>query len=850
MQIDRLYTVAGQEIFAEADFRIHQSEDGTNYIVPRKWQSAAIDVLLDRVFFKGDIPAGLSRQRDPAVPEFLWPAMGAEEGGALARETDIRRVLWRVAGGLAYAAARAGLFDAPQDAESFYDELRYMLFYQVATLESALWRSGLDWAYGLTPAALAPQERIAALPQDFSPRAMPLSGVSVSPGDPRRDILKRVRLLAEIDMLQNGAGPLAVMLPIEHADSPAFIQDRKQGDIDAVARNLGIGLLKTAMHHVMDATDRGGVFGYDPAYNVRLKRALDDARASGAPEGALQRAIELARQGQESVALGAAEEESEFRPFITPVVSVPDDFIETALTGHGFMMVDAGKASYHAPAPELLAQLSDAVWSSGAPEIFFRGSASAFAVLGDDAVLGRSASGGFIFLPETEAPSATLNLMSFAAPAPATLDLKSFEHAVAVALVALEASLGAASLSPRTQRYRPVCLGLGNLASFLMASGRAYDSGEGRSMAALLSAALSGAAHHASARMADSIGAFDRYATVSKDYLQSIKARMNALGGTGTVLPGLTRRPPPLNAAQAQDDALLNGVRRLWDRAYGLGKEQGFRHAHLTSQATGIETQALLGIETRDLWPENALVRFEGYFADREGAAIYGKKMNPAVPRALLRLGYAAAEIDDMHVYAVGHGTLLGAPGINHDTLAAKGFSPEALARLDAALQNAQQLRYVFNEWTLGEGAQSLEALGFSEDDIDAASLYACGAMTLEGAPHLKPAHLAIFDCQRASAPGAVRAVTAEAQVAMQAAVEPFLSGAAAHVLALHHHAGIDDVQKLILKAWELGLKGLRIYREASSLQHPLAVPETLESLPAEPATSEKPLKQAAKILK
>lgn len=840
MHIDRLYTAAGVDVFAKAAFRIHVADDGHEYIVPRQWGGAAVEVLLARAFCKQPVPAAPQRQRDAAVPDFLWPAAAPARDAEMTAERDIRQVLHRIAGALAYHAAREGLFDAPADAEAFYDELRHLLLHQMAAFETALWSFGFDWAYGIAPVQCLPAERIAALPQDFAPRTLPLSAVTVAADDPRGDILQRIRLLAGIDALDRQedetAAPLSVMLPVEHVDSPAFINDRNQQDIDAAARLLGRKLLKTSMHHVMDAVDRSGVLGFDADYNHRLNAALVEARAGGAPEGALQRAIGLARQGYESAQLGPAEEDMPPAPFIAPVLSVPDDFIETALTGHGFMMVDGGKASYHAPAPELLARISDAVWSSGAPEIFFRDTAAATSALAErtaNITIGRSAAGGFVFLPGTEAPGATINLAAFAVTTPQVnasariVDIPAMTQAVTIITVALESFISAAGyLSPMTRQYRPLSLGVGGLATVLMGAGLAYDSASGRATAALLTAALSGAAHLASAQLTDNAGAFDGYAAFAQPYLQTVKARIAALGGKDLALPGMTRRPPPLNAALCPDKTLAAEAGKLWEKAYAVGKEQGFRHAHLTAMAASVEVQALLGAQTRDLWPENALVRFEGYVDDNNAAALYGKKMNPAVPRALQRLGYSAIEIDDIHSYAVGHGTLLDAPGINHGVLRAKGFSDDALRRLDAALQGAQHLRYVFNEWTLGEGADSLEALGFGDDEIDDASLYACGAMTLEGAPHLRPEHLAVFDCQRASAPGAVRFVSAEAQLRLQAAVEPFLSGGAGHLLALDHHAGIDDVQKLILTGWELGLKGLKLYREASSLQHPLAVTE------------------------
>jgi ribonucleoside-diphosphate reductase alpha chain len=277
------------------------------------------------------------------------------------------------------------------------------------------------------------------------------------------------------------------------------------------------------------------------------------------------------------------------------------------------------------------------------------------------------------------------------------------------------------------------------------------------------------------------------------------------------------------------DPALAMAVKNIWDKAYALGKEQGFRHCHLTGLATPLAVQGILGTTARDVAPEAGLIRFEGFFGDGvDSAALYGKKINPAVMQGLKRLGYSIAQIEDIYAYVVGHGTLLDAPAINHETLAAKGLSVEAIAAVEKALPAAQHIGYAFNRWTLGAAFDDfvvynddfLAALGFDEDDIDAANLYACGALTIEGAPHLSPDHLAVFDCLLPGGFG-VRRVSAEAQIRMQAAVEPFLSGAVSQTLSLDHHVGIEDVQRLILLGWELGVKRLSLWREGASLLHP-----------------------------
>ena len=112
----------------------------------------------------------------------------------------------------------------------------------------------------------------------------------------------------------------------------------------------------------------------------------------------------------------------------------------------------------------------------------------------------------------------------------------------------------------------------------------------------------------------------------------------------------------------------------------------------------------------------------------------------------------------------MGHGTLAAAPGVNHETLAAKGFTPEKIAAVEKAVASAFDIKFVFNKWTLGEDFLTgtlglsperidqpdfdlLAEIGFGKREIEAANEFACGAMTLEGAPGLNPDHLPVFDC-------------------------------------------------------------------------------------------------------
>ncbi|TYL22937.1 vitamin B12-dependent ribonucleotide reductase, partial [Streptococcus pyogenes] len=137
----------------------------------------------------------------------------------------------------------------------------------------------------------------------------------------------------------------------------------------------------------------------------------------------------------------------------------------------------------------------------------------------------------------------------------------------------------------------------------------------------------------------------------------------------------------------------------------------------------------------------------------------------------------------------VGHGNLNQAPGINPSTLKAKGFTDAKIEAVNAALKSAFDIKFVFNQWTLGADwvketfgftdeqlgdffFEMLPALGFSRKEIEAANVHVCGAMTLEGAPFLKTEHYAVFDCANPCGKIGKRYLSVESHIRMMAAAQ------------------------------------------------------------------------------
>jgi ribonucleoside-diphosphate reductase alpha chain len=117
----------------------------------------------------------------------------------------------------------------------------------------------------------------------------------------------------------------------------------------------------------------------------------------------------------------------------------------------------------------------------------------------------------------------------------------------------------------------------------------------------------------------------------------------------------------------------------------------------------------------------------------------------------------------------------------------------------------------------------ALFKLGYNNDQVDAIVSYIDATGTIEGAPGLKPEHLAVFDCSFKPARG-TRSIHYMGHVRMMAATQPFLSGAISKTVNLPHDCTLDDIAEAYLESWRLGLKAVAIYRDGSKGAQPLNV--------------------------
>ncbi len=367
-----------------------------------------------------------------------------------------------------------------------------------------------------------------------------------------------------------------------------------------------------------------------------------------------------------------------------------------------------------------------------------------------------------------------------------------------------------------------------------MTSGIPYDSDAGRAIGGALTAIMTGVSYATSAEMAEKLGPFPGFKKNREHMLRVIRNHRRAAYNERTGYEKVSQPPVPLDHAACADRDLIAHAKAAWDKALALGEKHGYRNAQATVIAPTGTIGLVMDCDTTGIEPDFALVKFK-----KLAGGGYWKIINRAVPEALRTLGYSEAEIAEIEVYAVGHGSMAQAPAINHTTLKAKGFTDEAIAKVEKALPTAFDIKFAFNKWTLGEefcrdklglsaedlaspAFDLLAALGFSKREVEAANIHVCGAMTVEGAPHLKPAHYPVFDCANPCGKIGKRYLSVESHIRMMAAAQPFISGAISKTINMPNEATVDDCKSAYLLSWKLALKANALYRDGSKLSQPL----------------------------
>ena len=880
--------------------------------VPARWSQVASDVIAQKYFRKAGVPARVRRVREAGVPEFLWrsvpdeAALGAlPEAERFGGETSAKQVFDRLAGAWAYWGWKGGYFGAEEDARAYYDEMRHMLAAQVAAPNSPQWfNTGLHWAYGIDGPAqghfyvdhrtgkLVRSRSSYEHPQPHACFIQSCADDLVNEGGIMDLWVREARLFkygsgtgtnfsslrGEGERLSGGgkssglmgflrigdraAGAIKsggttrraakmVIVDADHPDIEAFVswkivEEQKVASLVAGSKMHEERL--NAIFAAIRAWDGAEDAATDPTANEGLKAAIRAAKKCSIPETYVNRVLQYARQGYESIHFPTYDTDWDSEAYSTVAgqnsnnsIRVTDAFLEAVRQDGPWELLSRvdGSVTKTIRARDLWESVGHAAWACADPGIQFHDTVNAWHTCPEDGpIRGSNPCSEYMFLDDTACNLASINLLQFLRDG--AFDAEGYVHAARLWTLTLEISVLMAQfpskeIAQRSYDFRTLGLGYANIGGLLMNLGLSYDSHEGRALCGALTALLTGTSYATSAEIAGEVGAFPGYGKNAEPMLRVVRNHRRAARGEAEGYEGLAVPPVPLDHARCPDPRLAAMAREAWDEALRLGEAHGYRNAQATVIAPTGTIGLVMDCDTTGIEPDFALVKFK-----KLAGGGYFKIINRSVPAALRKLGYDDAQIGEIVAHAAGRGTLDGAPGVTHAALAERGFAPEDIGRVEAALPSAFDIRFAFNQWTLGEafcretlGIESaqladpsfdlLRHLGFTRAQVEAANDFVCGTMTLEGAPYLKDEHLPVFDCANPCGRKGKRFLSVESHIRMMAAAQSFISGAISKTINMQSDATIEDCQGAYELSWSLGVKANALYRDGSKLSQPLA---------------------------
>jgi ribonucleoside-diphosphate reductase alpha chain len=825
LQFQRRFTKEGVSPFDqfEYDYRtsIIRNPSGevvfemNNVEVPKQWSQIATDIIAQKYFRKAGVP---------------------QPDGSLGRETSTKQVAHRMANCWRVWGERYNYFAAPKDAQVFYEELVYSILNQACVPNSPQWfNTGLHESYGIKG---KPQghyfvdELDGQLKKSTSAyeRPQPHACFILSVDD---DLVNDGGIMdlwvreARIFKYGSGVGTNFSNIRGEGeklsggGTSSGLMSFLKIGDRAAGAIKSG-GTTRRAAKMVCLDLDHPEIVKFIDWKVEEEKKvgALINAGYDNDYEGEAYRTV----SGQNS----------------NNSVRVPNDFFTKLEKGEDWELTARtdGRVMKKVNSRELWNKIAYAAWRCADPGLQYNTTINEWHTCPKGGEIRASnPCSEYMFLDNTACNLASVNLRKFHDDDTNHFDVDGFEYTCRLWTVVLEVSVLMAQFPSKevaqlSYDYRTLGLGFANLGSVLMVSGIAYDSEEARGIAGAVSAIMTGVSYRTSAELARHLGAFNKFEENREDMLRVMRNHRLAAYDADTY-EQLSLKPQGIKARYCPD-YMLTAACKAWDEAVEMGEKYGYRNAQTTVIAPTGTIGLVMDCDTTGVEPDFALVKFK-----KLSGGGYFKIINQSVPLALTNLGYNDKEVDAIVKYAVGSGTFDGAPHINPQTLSEKGFIGEEIAKLSVAVKSAFEIGFVFNRFALGEACLErlgfsaaqyndwnfnlLEALGFTDEQVDAANDYICGTMTVEGAPFLKEEHMSVFDCANKCGRKGERYIHAHGHIRMMGATQPFISGAISKTINLPNEAIVEEIADCYLLSWQLGLKANALYRDGSKLSQPLS---------------------------
>ncbi|MBP6859442.1 MAG: vitamin B12-dependent ribonucleotide reductase [Candidatus Magasanikbacteria bacterium] len=797
--------------------------------VPNTWTQVATDILAQKYFRKAGVP-----QYD-AQGKAMMDAAGKP---VLGPEHSMKQVAHRLAGTWRYWGEKYGYFATPQDAAVFYDELVFMLISQRVAPNSPQWfNTGLYWAYGINGPAqghyyVDPDSGVLTASTDSYTHPQPHACFIQAVKD---DLVNEGGIMdlwiREARLFKYGSGTGTNFSNLRGSgeklsgggSSSGLMSFLKIGDRAAGAIKSG-GTTRRAAKMVVLNIDHPDIEEFID-WKVKEERKVAALIAGG---------YDAAYEGEAYQTVSGQNSNNSVR--------VTQEFLEALENEADWNLLGRinKKIIKTVPARQLWDKIASAAWACADPGLQFDTTINDWHTSPKSGRINASnPCSEYMFLDDTACNLASINLAHYYNTDTFSFDIDAFAYTTRIWTVVLEISILMAQfpskeIAQNSYYFRTLGLGYANIGSVLMTAGIPYDSPEAMAFAASITAILTAESYATSAEMAKFLGTFTGFDINREDMLRVMRNhRRAAFDAPHEEYESLAIKPMGINPEHVPA-YLLVAARESWNKAIEMGEKYGYRNAQTTLLAPTGTIGLLMDCATTGVEPDFALVKFK-----KLAGGGYFKIVNESVPVALHVLGYSENQVNDIINYLRGHATLKNAPHINHVTLKEKGLTAIELEKIEKSLLGVFELAFAFNVWTLGEdclkrlGFSSeqyndpnfnvLSALGFTAEQVATANEFVCGAMTIEGAPHLRKEHYAVFDTANKNGKKGQRYIHFLGHIRMMAAVQPFLSGAISKTINMPHEATLDDVKTAYVASWKLGLKAMALYRDGSKMSQPLS---------------------------
>ena len=888
MKISRRFTRPGENVFDSIEWSSRSSRitnaDGSLVFemndaeIPAEWSQLATDIVVSKYFRKAGIPQR-ARKADGSYDiegEFVRDENGEVATGP---ECSVRQVVHRLAGCWRDWGFKNGYFSSEEDAQSFYDELAYMLVNQMAAPNSPQWfNTGLSWAYGIEGPA---QGHWIA---DHTTGELSLAPDAYTHPQPHACFIQSVNddlvgeggimdlWVREARLFKYGSGTGTNFSSIRGEDEPlsgggrssGLMSFLKIGDRAAGAIKSG-GTTRRAAKMVcldVDHPDVEAFINWKVREEIKVAALVEGMKHLGDDQKEVAESLGLQLDydfnGEAYYTVSGQNSNNSVR--------LSDEFFDAVENDEDWVLrrrID-GEPAKSISARDLWRQIAFAAWRCADPGIQYDSTINAWHTCPEGGRINASnPCSEYMFLDNTACNLASINLMKFYDSSTRSFDIEGFEHAVGIWTIVLEISVMMAAFPSReiaelSWRYRTLGLGYANLGAMLMQAGIPYDTDEGRAVCGAISAIMTGRSYAASALLAAEHGPFDGYRDNRSHMLRVIRNHRRAAHGVDRETgdwEDLRIAPVPIDHGLFRDgrvkltnaQEMLDRSMLAWDDALRFGEKFGYRNAQVSVIAPTGTIGLLMDCDTTGVEPDFALTKFK-----KLAGGGYFKIANQSLRPALFALGYESDQVDEIITWVMGSldldvpmpsadGTMGGNEGTLREFLATgAGYTGEDLVALENLLPTVFELSFAFNAWSMPEkvltdlgvevdearndpGFNGLKALGLTTAQIDVLNRLVCGTQTIEGAPHLRDEDLAVFDCANRCGPMGKRFIAPQGHIRMMAAAQPFISGAISKTINLPNEADVEDISESYMLSWRLGLKANALYRDGCKLSQPLS---------------------------